>query len=263
MKTRSIFIAPLLAVATILIACSKTQTDGEVLMKFHAIQRIPGSQAVAIILTEENGQNFLPLYIDKDQALSIYLGHNEIASERPLSHDLMAEMLKSLEAKVERVVITDLRDNIYYAELELRKDTKTIKVDARPSDAIALALRVNAPIFAMQNLLEKTSDSGNAENALSQVRVKSWGLTVQSVHGTLQRIFEGRNGVLVTLYDIDSPAQQANLLPGDLIQNVDGEDIKDLEAFSKIMAEKSTKTSIDMEIFRDHKSQHIMLTKHN
>jgi bifunctional DNase/RNase len=263
MKMRSMFIAPLFAAIFALISCSTNQPSKQVLMKFHAIQRIPGSNSVAIVLTEENGKNFLPLFVDANQALSIYLGQKEITRGRPLSHDLMAEIVNSLKAKVERIVITDLRDNIYFAELELRKGSEMIKVDARPSDAIALALRVHAPIFAMQHLLE--TQIGNEKNTetLSQVRVKSWGLTVQAVQGTLLRFFDGHRGVLVTQSEVNSPARQASVLAGDLIMSIDGESTSDLENFSEIMASRSAQASIDLEIYRDDETRLLTLTKHN
>jgi bifunctional DNase/RNase len=263
MLLRKVYISSILTATAILSACSSPPPDKQILMKFHTIQQIPGSNSIAVILTEEKGENFLPLFVDRGQALSIYLGHSEIPGERPLSHDLMANMLKSLKAKVERIVITDLRNNIYYAELELRKGTDLIKVDARPSDAIALALRVHAPIFAMQHLLESSGSNMESEEAFSQVRVKSWGFTVQPVLGTLKRFFEGKEGVLVTQNEVDSPAKQAELLPGDLVMSIDGEKISDLDTFSEVMAERSKQARINLEIFRDCESRYITLTKHN
>lgn len=263
MKMRKFFIAPVLFLITFLIACTTSQPTNQVLMKFHTLQQMPGTNSVAIVLAEENGKNILPLYVDADQALSIYLGHKEITNGRPLSHDLMADIVNSLKAKVKRIVITDLRDNVYYAELELSKGSELIKVDARPSDAIALALRVNAPIFAMKHLLETQIGYEKNTETHSQVRVKSWGITVQAVQGTLLRFFDGRQGVLVTQSEEDSPARQSNLFPGDLIMSIDGEITSDLENFGEIMASRSAQARIDLEIYRDNEIRLLTLSKHN
>lgn len=264
MKLRTCFWALLLvSFASALTSCSTTPTSAQVLVKFQSLQRIPGSSAVAIILAEPNSGSFLPLSIDREQALSIYLGQNDIPTERPRSHDLMASLLRSLDATVERIVITDLRDNVYYAELELSRGEKIVKVDARPSDAIALALRVDAPIFAMQHLLDNGALPDTAEDAFSQVRVKSWGFTVQEVSGTLQKAFDNKVGVLVAQSEDDSPAQQAGLMPGDLIETVDGQRVADLEAFGEVMAGKAADDQIELAIRRGQERLQIALSKHN
>ena len=263
MKMRVSFQALLLASIVAALACSSPQSSNQVLMKFHALQRIPGSDAVAVILSAQNGNSFLPLSIDREQALSIYQGQNDIASARPQSHDLMAQMLESLNAKVQRIVITDLRDNVYYAQLELRRGEETLIVDARPSDAIALALRVDAPIFAMQHLLDAGMAGTKADEAFAQARVRSWGFTVQEVSGTLQRFYGGQAGVLVVHKELDTPAEQADLFAGDLILKIDGERVTGLESFSAVMAEKTSQSKLQLQVVRGQETVSIHLTKHN
>ena len=263
MFPRSVRPALLFSLAFASIACSREKPGTDVPMKFHAIQRIPGSQSVAVILTEESGTSFLPLSVDEGQALSIYLGQKHIPSQRPLSHDLMVTLLQTLDATVNRVVITDLRENVYYAEIELHRGKDTVKIDARPSDAIALALRVEAPIFAKSHLLEKFRRTESTESDFSHVKVKTWGITVQDVEGTLRRVMGDRDGVLVTQVDFDSPAHESGLLPGDLILRVDDDPVPQLTVFGDLMAGKKDAAKITMEIARQDSTFMLTLERHN
>ncbi len=106
-----------------------------------------------VILTDEARKNVLIIKIGPFEAMSIALGMENIKIDRPLTHDLMANTLKTLNVEVAKVVIDDLKDGIYYAKLILRRGSEILEVDARPSDSIALAVRVDAPIYVNENLL--------------------------------------------------------------------------------------------------------------
>ena len=113
-----------------------------------------------VILRETNGNRVLPIWIGPAEASAIAM---EIAGkkfQRPLTHDLMATIVKGLKAKVSKIIISDLRDNTFYANivLEREKDNEIVNVDARPSDSIALALRTQSPIYLSETLLEGTKD---------------------------------------------------------------------------------------------------------
>ena len=113
-----------------------------------------------VILREAKGSRVLPIWIGPAEASAIAL---EIAGkkfQRPLTHDLMAAIVKGLKAKVSKIIISDLRDNTFYANivLEREKDNEIVNVDARPSDSIALALRTESPIYLSETLLETGKD---------------------------------------------------------------------------------------------------------
>jgi len=113
-----------------------------------------------VILREMNGTRVLPIWIGPAEASAIAM---EIAGkkfQRPLTHDLMATIVKGLKAKVSKIIISDLRDNTFYANivLEREKDNEIVNVDARPSDCIALALRTQSPIYLSETLLEGAKD---------------------------------------------------------------------------------------------------------
>jgi bifunctional DNase/RNase len=112
---------------------------------------------VVLVLQERGRGRFLLLTIGSAEALAIAMPLQGEAAPRPLSHDLMARMLGELRAQVVRVVVTDLRESTYYAQLVLRVDGREIELDSRPSDAVAIALRTQAPIYAEADVLERAA----------------------------------------------------------------------------------------------------------
>lgn len=119
-----------------------------------------------VFLREIGGQRrVLPITISHAQARSITLALDEISIPRPNTHDLVKNVLDGLEGKVDRVVITELRERVYLARIELRVDGRSVGIDARPSDAIAVALRIGAPLFANQALFVSDSERIEADHS--------------------------------------------------------------------------------------------------
>lgn len=119
------------------------------------------ANASGVILKEMEGERTLPIIIGEYEAQSIALGMENIKPPRPITHDLVLSMLETLDAQVERVIISDLRNNTYYAIIQVRRKSRLLEVDARPSDAIALAVRRGIQIFVEEDVLRKgayTSD---------------------------------------------------------------------------------------------------------
>ncbi len=108
-----------------------------------------------VLLRRKDGQDLLPIQIDAMQAISIASGRGSERFERPLTHDLMVSVLEMLGATVARVEITDLVEGTYYAMLVLERSGVRFEVDARPSDALALAVRVKAPVFIAEHVLDE------------------------------------------------------------------------------------------------------------
>ena len=106
-----------------------------------------------VILIDDEKKNFLVMRIGPFEAMAIALAMEDVKIDRPLTHDLMVNILTSLDVKLMKVIIDDLRNGVYYAKLILKKDDQLLEVDARPSDSIALAMRVKAPIYVRENLL--------------------------------------------------------------------------------------------------------------
>ena len=115
-----------------------------------------------VILQEEDGQRTLPIWIGASEANAIALELQGVKPERPLTHDLMKLLVTGLGGELRRVVIASLRENTYLAQLLIYRGGEVFEVDARPSDSIALALRMHSPIFMNEELLERGDGSGTA-----------------------------------------------------------------------------------------------------
>ena len=113
-----------------------------------------------VLLEEKGGSRWLPIWIGSAEAQSIAISIEELDSPRPNSHDLARSVIDELHGKLERVVVTDLRDSTYYATLTIRAGSRRVEIDARPSDAIAIALRSGAPIFVREHLFEHAEPDG-------------------------------------------------------------------------------------------------------
>ncbi len=117
---------------------------------------IVGKQPIVLLKTAD-GNKFLPIWIGHPEAAAILMKLQGASTPRPMTHDLVTEMLSQLEARVTRITVTDLRDNTFYASITIQMDGTEIEVDSRPSDAIALAVRAEAPIFADERVIEESA----------------------------------------------------------------------------------------------------------
>ena len=115
---------------------------------------LPHNQPI-VLLKERGGDRFLPIWIGAVEATSIAFALQGVATARPMTHDLMKDLLGSLDVSVDRVVVTQLRERTFYAEIQMTQDGETIVVSSRPSDAIALAVRATVPIFADEDVLNE------------------------------------------------------------------------------------------------------------
>lgn len=127
----------------------------------------PNTQAPVVVLKDESGEVILPIWIGIAEATSIASVIKQLTMARPLTHDLMRDVFQELGVKVERVVITELRDSTYFAELVLSAGEKALIFDSRPSDAIAIALRAAAPIYVTQQVLDQAKVAFSAAGSHS------------------------------------------------------------------------------------------------
>ncbi len=134
-------------------------------MKVAGITLDPVTKMPIVILKDAKGEHILPIWIGIAEASAIATKLEKIELARPMTHDLLRNLLQELDVTLERVVVTDLRDNTYYAMLYLKVGGRALSIDSRPSDAIALALRTESPIFVDEEVLKKSRkvDLGEAE----------------------------------------------------------------------------------------------------
>ena len=120
----------------------------------------PKASNPEVVLVDLSGQKALPIWIGVFEAEAISRGIEEVVTLRPMTHDLMKQILDTFQVTLTRVVIHDLKENTFYANLFLDVEGEELIVDSRPSDAIALAIRVKAPIFVTESVIEATKQMG-------------------------------------------------------------------------------------------------------
>jgi bifunctional DNase/RNase len=149
----------------------------DVEMKIKGLMIDPVSNMPIIILKNGDGQSVLPIWVGIFEANAIAMQLEEIVSPRPMTHDLLRNVIEGLEAEVKRVVITDLKENTFFASIHLERGGADLTVDARPSDAMALALRTEAPIFVDPTVLSKSENSDDPVAGETE-RLRRWLETV-------------------------------------------------------------------------------------
>ncbi len=121
------------------------------------------SNRFVVILKDDTYSRWLPIVVGPAEAQAIALQLEKVNPPRPMTHDLMKNLLDSIKANVSRVVVSDLKENTYYATIDVKRNGAQLHVDARPSDAIALALRVSAPIFVDEDVMKKAAIGEDTE----------------------------------------------------------------------------------------------------
>lgn len=118
---------------------------------------LPANAPVVLLREQEGERRVLPIYIGPEEARAIALALEGVSTPRPMTHDLLRDVLGGLEVRVLSITITELRESTFFAELELKTGDRTVRVSSRPSDAVALAVRVDAPIFASEQVLAEAA----------------------------------------------------------------------------------------------------------
>lgn len=126
-------------------------------MELHGVNLDVMTNQPVVILRDPTAKRFLPIWIGQFEATSILMEIQGVKPARPLTHDLLKSIIDTFEASVQRIIIDDLKEGTFFAKIDLSFDSTSLKIDARPSDAIALAVRTKAPIFAVETVLEKAS----------------------------------------------------------------------------------------------------------
>jgi bifunctional DNase/RNase len=141
----------------------------EIEVKIRALMMDPNSGTPIIILKDVNSETMLPIWVGAYEANAIALEIEKIAPPRPMTHDLLRNLIVELGLTVDRVVVTSLRDNTFYAVIEMSgADGESMRLDSRPSDAIALALRADCPIFVDSEVIQASKNSVSDEEQESQ-----------------------------------------------------------------------------------------------
>jgi bifunctional DNase/RNase len=147
-------------------------------MKIKGLMIDPVSNMPIIILKDDSGEEVLPIWVGIFEANAIAMQMENIVSPRPMTHDLLKNVIEGLQARIRKIEITDLRDNTFFAIISLDRNGEALSIDSRPSDAMALALRVGAPIYVQKGVLEKSSSTADESGSSETERLRRWLETV-------------------------------------------------------------------------------------
>ena len=196
-----------------------------------------------LLLQEKKGGKLLPIWIGPAEARAIYMEIEKAKPHRPMTHDLMRNLLQTLQVEVFRVVITEVKGGTYFAFIDMKAGGQRFSVDSRPSDAVALALRMNSPIYVMPVVMEH---GFHMEREFTHP--DKLGLVLQKLTPSLARFFGGGdvNGLLVSDVKEGAPAALAGIRRGDVIFEAGGKKIETVDIFEKIFLENPLEIEISI-----------------
>ncbi len=146
----------------------------EVEMKIRGLMMDPVTNMPIVILKDVGGETVLPIWVGIYEANAIALEIEKVTTPRPMTHDLLKNMLIGLDARVHKVVVNELRDDTFFAIIWVERDGQVISIDSRPSDALALALRVDCPIFVEDEVLKNSKLASAVSDRVSSEELRKW-----------------------------------------------------------------------------------------
>jgi bifunctional DNase/RNase len=146
----------------------------EVEMKIRGLMMDPVTNMPIVVLKDLNGNSILPIWVGIYEANAIALEIEKVSTPRPMTHDLIKTLLLGLGTGIRKVVVSELKDDTFYAVIWLDKDGDLISVDSRPSDALALALRLDCPIYVDESVLKSSKRSNAAADKVSDEEQRRW-----------------------------------------------------------------------------------------
>jgi uncharacterized protein len=146
----------------------------EVEMKIRGLMMDPVTNMPIVILKDVGGDSVLPIWVGIYEANAIALEIEKVSTPRPMTHDLIKNLLTGLEARVHKVVVSELREDTFFAVIWLERNGNSISIDSRPSDALALALRVDCPIFVEDDVLKSSKLASSVSDRVSSEELRKW-----------------------------------------------------------------------------------------
>ena len=146
----------------------------EVEMKIRGLMMDPVTNMPIVVLKDVGGEAILPIWVGIYEANAIALEIEKVTTPRPMTHDLLKNLLLGLETRVQKVVVNELKEDTFYALIWLERDGQVMSIDSRPSDALALALRMDCPIFVEEEVLKNSKVSGGASEKASNEELRKW-----------------------------------------------------------------------------------------
>ena len=146
----------------------------EIEMKIRGLMMDPVTNMPIVILKDVNSNTILPIWVGVYEANAIALEIEKVSTPRPMTHDLIKSLLRGLQTGVQKVVVSDLKDDTFYAVIWLERDGEIISVDSRPSDALAVALRLDCPIYVEDKVLKSSKVAATVSDKVTNEELRRW-----------------------------------------------------------------------------------------
>ena len=250
-------LAGILLITLAFLSISKETPPAFIEMEVKGVRVDTIGQSPVVILADKEGKKALPIWIGLLEANAIDKELKNIASPRPMTHDLLHSILDQVQARVKEVKIVQLKDNTYYARLFLTSNKKLIEVDARPSDAIILALKSKTPIFVLATILDTQGIALAKKNTGER-----YGIRIQELTPALASHFnfKAQKGVLVSEVISGSASEVSGIKAGDIITRVDLKEVGSVQEFEAVFETLKEGSSVRVTLFRDDKFQEVNLS---
>lgn len=240
----------------------KTQTyqQKSIQMKVRGITIDQKTQQPVVLLVDMDGKRVLPIWIGTAEARAIAMELEGLSTPRPMTHDLIMNILTELKADIEKITITELKDNTYFAMLSIKGKKGPVTVDSRPSDAIALALKLKAPIY-VNNVVLETARLINLTAELPQEKwEEKFGFHIQELTPEIAEYFQmaKKQGVLIIDVKKGSSGEKAGLRQGDIITAVGDYPVSCLEDLSSSLSQQ--KKAFRLTVLREGQSLSLPFT---
>ncbi len=249
-------LAGVLLITLVFISINKETPPTFIEMEVKGVRLDALGQNPVVLLADTDGKKALPIWIGFLEANAIDKELKNMTSPRPMTHDLLHSILAQAQVKVGEVKIVDLKDNTYYAKLFLTFNKKLIEVDARPSDAIIIALKSKTPIFVLATILDTQGIT-----LAKKDRGERYGIRIQELTPSLasQFNFKGQKGVLVSEVISGSASEVSGIKAGDIITEVGLKEMGSVQEFEEAFDAVKSGSSVRITLFRNDGFQEVNL----
>ena len=228
----------------------------QVEVKFQNLTIDPRSKQPVVMLADLDEKQAILIWIGIFEARAIHSETQGIEQFRPLTHDLLKNIIQKTNGNIEKIIITHVEENVFYATIVIKQNGSLKEIDARPSDSIVMALKFKAPIFVSKKLFDEMAVSIADRKEIEE----EYGISVQAISPELAKYlsFESGEGVLVSDVNTGSAADRDGIKAGDIFVEIGNEAVGDVISMRNAMAK--SQAAIEARIFR--KKQYLSITLH-
>jgi len=248
-------LAIVLLISLVLVAISKETPSPFIEMEVKGVRLDTIGQNPVVLLADKEGKKALPIWIGLLEGNAIDKELKNITSPRPMTHDLLHSILTQVQVKVKEVKIVDLKDHTYFATLFLKLNKGVIEIDARPSDAIILALKSKIPILVSAKILDEQGIALTQKNTFGE----RYGIRIQDLTPALASHFnfKGKKGVLVSEVLPSSKSEFSGIKAGDIVTKINSKEVGSVQEFEEMFDTIKVGDSLRILLFREDKFQEI------